>query len=186
MGSYVGRTGREGMPLSSLQLSPRLPPQPEASRRPNRPPGSRPTGRCSFNRSRRTTPVHPTARNAQGQRLRHRDAGGSRVRRGRPGRRDHRRDIGRLAHAGLIRRGVYGAVMSEWQTDAHVAHYRGLAIPHKDEGEKVLLRPEWRVPSGGGALLVDRGRPGPHPTTGRRPRGDDGSQQEQQSPEPDP
>jgi tRNA (cmo5U34)-methyltransferase len=29
--------------------------------------------------------------------------------------------------------------MSEWQTDAHVAHYRGLAIPHKDEGEDVLL-----------------------------------------------
>ena len=29
--------------------------------------------------------------------------------------------------------------MSEWQTDAHVAHYRRLAIPHKDEGERVLL-----------------------------------------------
>lgn len=29
--------------------------------------------------------------------------------------------------------------MSEWQTDAHVAHYRGLTIPHKDEGDTVLL-----------------------------------------------
>lgn len=29
--------------------------------------------------------------------------------------------------------------MSEWQTDDHVAHYFGLTIPHKDEGERVLL-----------------------------------------------
>lgn len=29
--------------------------------------------------------------------------------------------------------------MSEWQTAEHVAHYRGLDIPHKAEGEAVLL-----------------------------------------------
>jgi tRNA (cmo5U34)-methyltransferase len=34
---------------------------------------------------------------------------------------------------------VYGPAMTEWQTESHVAHYRTLTIPHKDEGVAVLL-----------------------------------------------